>query len=202
MEITTPQLLYHGTTEACLNGFQCRLLNREFWRAGRDFGEGFYTTISPAQARKWAHKGADGSVTITRPCVLSIELISIPPEVTPLVFLSESENWARFIFEHRKETRSGHDPCQRHPELIVGPMADNDTGKIIRDAVQWRKDAAWFYSQITRTAKGRKLDVLHLGNQVVFASERWETSLRLIGFYLFSGGRWIYHENARQAELL
>ncbi len=29
-----------------------------------------------------------------------------------------------------------YDPCgEAHPDIIVGPMADGDTGRIVRDAV-------------------------------------------------------------------
>lgn len=94
----------------------------------------------------------------------------------------------------------GTDPCMKHPDLIIGPMADGDTGKILLEAVQLNKDVNWFYDQITRSSRGRRLDSLRLGNQVVFSSEMWESSLRLVGYHFFVGGRWIYHENSSTAE--
>lgn len=196
MDIITPQLLYHGTTSGTVDSFRSKLLNSQYWKPGKDFGEGFYTTISIAQARKWAHKGAKESWDGSKPCVLVVELKSVPPGITPLLFLSDSQGWAGFVYQHRKASVKGHDPCAAHPEIIIGPMADNDTGKIVQKGIQLNKDEDWFYEQITTSRKGRKLDSLQLGNQVVFCSEIWESALVFVGCHIYTGGRWIY-EDAR-----
>ena len=197
MEIITPQLIYHGTTDQYVASFQQQLLNSQHWRPGRDFGKAFYTTISPAQARKWEHKGARSSLdSKVRACVLEIELVSIPKHFEPLIFLSESLAWAEFILNHRLMAVGDHDPCPQHPDIIIGPMADSDTGKIVAEAVQLKKDISWFYDRITRTAKGRRMDALRLGNQIAFSSEQWESSLRLVGYTIYTGGRWVYHDNS------
>ncbi|OCT13687.1 hypothetical protein A8709_19060 [Paenibacillus pectinilyticus] len=202
MDIITPQRLYHGTTDNLVSLFQDKLLVSKYWRPGRDFGEGFYTTISAAQARIWARKAAARSLLGNEhPCVLEIELLTIPNQMEPLIFLSDSLAWAEFVMSHRRVMIKGEaDPCHKHPEIIIGPMADGDTGRIIEEAVQLKLDVHWFYDQILRTTRGRKLDALRLGNQVVFSSEKWETSLRLVGYNIFMGGRWIYHENTSSAE--
>ncbi|CAM4060690.1 DUF3990 domain-containing protein [Paenibacillus alkaliterrae] len=204
MDITTPQLLYHGTTSDTVQSFQHKLLNAPYWRPGKDFGEGFYTTISIAQARKWSHKAAKESLDGGRPCVLVVELASVPDSIEPLLFLSDSLAWASFIYAHRKVTSKGKDPCDSHPDILIGPMADNDTGKIVHKAVQLKKDEHWFYEQIIVSRGGRKLDSLRLGNQVVFCSERWESHLRLVGYHIYTGSRWMYHESedAGQAKLV
>jgi hypothetical protein len=203
MIFRTPQRLYHGTTDNSVPSFRKKLLDSRFWRPGRDFGEGFYTTISAAQARKWAVKTAAGQIGNVRPCVLEIELISVPSSFEPLIFLSDSLEWAKFILMHRLATKKGADPCPKHPDLIIGPMADSDTGKIVDDYVKLNKDLQWFYDQITRSARGKRLDPLRLGNQVVFASEKWEQSLRLVGFYVHaSKGRWIFYEQKSSAQSL
>ncbi|GGG18545.1 DUF3990 domain-containing protein [Paenibacillus abyssi] len=201
MDITTPQRLYHGTTDNLVPSFRKKLLDSQYWRPGRDFGEGFYTTISAAQARKWAHKAARSDITgSVSACVLEIEMVSMPPRVDPRVFLSDSLAWASFIMDHRKVTIKGKDPCKKHPDVIIGPMADSDTGKIVQEAVQLNKDEEWFYQQITRSLSGRRMDSLKLGNQVVFSSEKWESYLRLVGYNIYVGGRWIYHENSSATE--
>lgn len=198
--ISTPQRLYHGTTDQLVPAFQTKLLNHHFWRAGRDFGEGFYTTISVSQARIWAHKTAKSAIGITSPCVLELELISIPSDYYPKIFIGESLDWAQFILVHRLISDKGMDPCNKHPDIIIGPMADSDTGKIIQDAVQLKKDAKWFYDQITRSVKGKRLDSLRLGNQVVFSTEAWESALKLVGYYVYAKGRWTYYENSSKAK--
>lgn len=204
MDIITPQRLYHGTTDNYLPSFRDKLLNSRYWRPGRDFGEGFYTTISVGQARKWAYKGMRSSLQAdVRACVLEIELRAIPEACQPLIFLSDSLAWAQFIMLHRLVERKGEDPCEPgHPDIIIGPMADSDTGKIIKEALQLNKDAQWFYEQITRSMRGRRLDSLLLGNQVVFSSESWESSLALVGYYIYTGGRWVYHDCSSEAKSL
>lgn len=194
--ISTPQVLYHGTTEQYVDSFRQRLLDRRYWRPGRDFGCGFYTTTSIAQARKWARKMEKTSVPPARACVLEIVLTGIPQNFVPQVFLGASASWAEYIFAHRRENQKDKDPCKRHADLIIGPMADNDTGKIVQEAVLLNKDFLWFYHKIVRSAKGRRLDVLRLGNQVVFSSEDFEPLLRLTGYYVYAGGRWNHYENS------
>lgn len=194
MNIITPQRLYHGTTDQFVQSFQKKLLNAQYWRPGRDFGEGFYTTISAEQARKWAVQGAAKHIQEVHPCVLEIELHTVPLRMEPLVFLSDSFQWAKFIFEHRNAMKKGQDPCTSHPDIIIGPMADNDTGKIMNECVHLNKDVHWFYDQITRSMRGRRLDPMRLGNQVVFSSEHWNQSLRLIGYHVQNKGRWSYYD--------
>ncbi|MBH5318242.1 DUF3990 domain-containing protein [Paenibacillus sp. GSMTC-2017] len=200
MDITTPQLLYHGTTSNNIDSFSRQLLHSNYWRPGKDFGEGFYTTISIAQARRWAHKTAKEAWDGGKPCVLVVELTSLPPNVEPLLFLSDSPAWASFVYNHRKASTKGIDPCDSHPDIIIGPMADNDTGKIVHKGLQLNKNDEWFYDQIVRSQKGRKLDALKLGNQVVFASERWESHLALVGYHIYAGGRWIYGDASDASE--
>ncbi|HZG55031.1 DUF3990 domain-containing protein [Paenibacillus sp.] len=192
-----PTTLYHGTLDLYLESFTERLLNRTFWRPGRDFGEGFYTTISMQQAMKWAVQGAKhyAGLRTPVPCVLKIQLLPKKIDVLPRIFMSPEDEWIEFVFRHRVNDRKGWDPCRRHPDLLIGPMADNDTGAIVRDAVKLGKDAAWFGDKITRDRRGRRLDPLKLGNQVVFAHERLEDSLKLVGYYLRTEGRWKYHDN-------
>jgi hypothetical protein len=198
--ISTPQIIYHGTTERHLNSFRTKLLDKNYWRPGRDFGEGFYNTTSNVQARKWARKAEKSAVPQSRACVLEIELTGVPERYVPQVFLGMSDSWGAYIFAHRKVIKKNEDPCEKHAELIVGPVADNDTGKIVQDAVSLNKDASWFYDRITRTVRGRKMDALRLGNQIVFSSERWESSLRLVGYYIYTGSRWMYYENSYKIE--
>jgi hypothetical protein len=131
---------------------------------------------------------------------LEIELTGIPKHFIPQVFLGISASWGEYIFAHRIITRKNEDPCIEHADLIIGPMADNDTGKIVQNAVSLNKDHHWFYDKITRSVQGKRLDALRLGNQVVFSSERWESSLRLVGYYIYAGRRWMYHENSGSVE--
>jgi hypothetical protein len=152
------------------------------------------------QARKWARKAEKGAVPISRACVLEIELTGIPEHFVPQVFLGISPSWGEYIFAHRTAIKKNFDPCKRHADVIIGPMADNDTGKIVQNAVSLNKDHLWFYNKITRNIQGKRLDALRLGNQVVFSSEQWDSSLLLTGYYIYIGRRWMYHENSGSIE--
>ncbi|TLS54175.1 hypothetical protein FE782_02175 [Paenibacillus antri] len=112
------------------------------------------------------------------PCVLKIQLLPKRIDVFPRIFMAPEAEWAEF-----------------DPDLMIGPMADNDAGMIVRDAVKLGKDAVSSATRSLRDRRGRKLDPLRLGNQVVFANERLEDSLRLVGYYLRSEGRLKYHDN-------
>ncbi|XID94641.1 hypothetical protein ACF3MZ_09065 [Paenibacillaceae bacterium WGS1546] len=106
-----------------------------------------------------------------------------------------SKEWAKYIYDHRvvplkKDTV---DPCTRHAHIVIGPMADADTGKIVQDGVRLKKDASWFMDKITRNSANRRLDGLELGNQIAFCDERLAPMLRLSGAYLFQGRRWRYY---------
>ncbi|WP_199620280.1 DUF3990 domain-containing protein [Paenibacillus alkalitolerans] len=196
--IMYPQTLYHGTVDVCLDSFRTKLLDSTYWRPDRDFGAGFYTTTSLDQAKRWAREAARkyAGIDIPCPCVLQIafDAEKIDFEYEPRVYLSETFPWARFIYLHRTQARQGYDPCVRHPDLLFGPMADNDTGKIVEDALQLKKDALWFYRQIVRSRSGRRLNTMQLGNQVAFCNTKFEQSLDLTGYHIFNGRRWQFHD--------
>lgn len=192
--IHTPQILYHGTSTQHLNAFHTKLLDRTCWRPGTDFGEGLYTATSLKQAKNWARHTVNREGVISKPLVLVLKLVHVPDHFTPQIFLGLSLSWSDYIWAHRTVKQKGKDPCRRHADLIVGPVADNDVGKIVHEAMTLNKDRYWFYHQITRNKKGRKIDVSKLGHQVVFANELWEDYLKLVGYYIYTGGRWSYHE--------
>lgn len=199
-QIYQPESVYHGTLDIYLDSFKHKLLDSQYWRPGRDFGEGFYTTTSLQQAKDWAVKMQD-KYDEGLPCVLKVGILK-PDSLNPTYLIfppGPSETWAGFIFEHRKTTRKGQDPCKRHPEIVMGPMADADTGKIIQDAVQWNKDVHWFYDRIIRNNRNRLLDAFRLGYQITFCSERLERMLSLHGYYVQKERGWVYHENRDQA---
>jgi hypothetical protein len=195
-QIMYPQTLYHGTIDLNLDSFRTRLLDRTYWKPKRDFGAGFYTTTSIIQAKKWARDTAKkytGPET-PRPCVLEIEFNAERTAFEPLVYISETVYWAKFVLDHRTKTERDYDPCPVHPDLVIGPVADNDTGKIVEAAIKLNKtdDPNWFFNQIVRSRHGRRRDTTGLGNQVVFSKEGLERMLRLTGYYTFFGSRWQY----------
>jgi hypothetical protein len=157
-----------------------------------------YTTISFEQAKKWARLNAAEYLGAQdpQPCVLEIGLLPVTMNGMVEIFMGPTLRWAEFILEHRMNKIKGFDPCQAHPDIIAGPMADNRTSALVEDVLQLNQDAAWFLRQITRSKKGRILDSQRLGNQVVFCNENLRPMLRLTGYYIYTGSRWRYYENS------
>lgn len=61
--------------------------------------------------------------------------------------MGASIEWAQYILDHR--TVKEEDPCpsaykRPHGDIVTGPMADNDTGEIIKEFIETGdKDGAW-----------------------------------------------------------
>lgn len=199
--VTFPQWLYHGTTADCLPGFMAELINPQFWKPGKDFGPGFYTTIDLPQAKEWALKW--GSENMEDPCVLEIvlNLESIPESKSHDIFLGPSREWAKFILDHR--TMKEEDPCtglyaREHAQIVTGPMADGNTGRIVDVFTKTGdKDVDWFYEQIMIDKNKNSMSGLALGNQISFHDvQSARQMLRLHGAWILnSEEEWIYYDN-------
>ncbi|RKP56818.1 DUF3990 domain-containing protein [Cohnella endophytica] len=191
IDIEFPSSVYHGTLDIYYESFKNRILNKNYWKQGRDFGQGFYTTISIEQAKNWARSMQD-KLNMGRPCVLEIELsperLIFQPNYR--IFAGISPTWGKYIYEHRTIPEYGNDPCESHAQIIIGPMADADTGKIVQDGLRLKKDNVWFLDKITRNHANRRLDGLELGNQIAFSDEELAPMLRLTGAYVYQGKRW------------
>ncbi|MBT2761883.1 DUF3990 domain-containing protein [Paenibacillus sp. ISL-20] len=204
-----PQYVYHGTVSKCIKGFERRILDKSFWRpTDRDFGAGFYTTISEKQAKDWAFKAAMKDPDIySNPAVLKIQIIpmNLPKEIRSLIFLGHtSPEWTKFIIDHRLECLSGYCPCGvgQHPEIVVGQMADNKMDIVLEDferldySLTGEDKYEWFYEKITRNYRRRKLDALELGNQIVFCDDNLNEALLLYSSSTYDTNKkgWVEHE--------
>src|SRR5690606_8572748 len=103
----------------------------------RDFGRGLYTTISLDQAKTWA-RSMQEKLNQGNPCVLEIGVSIDEVTTTPhyRIFTGISNDWAKYIYEHRTVSSRYDDPCKPHADIVIGPMADADTGKIVQDGVK------------------------------------------------------------------
>ncbi len=203
IDVVFPSSVYHGTLDIYLDSFKERLLNKNYWKTGRDFGQGLYTTISIDQAKAWARSMQD-KWNEGQPCVLEIavqaERLTFQPHFR--IFTGISSEWAKYIYQHRKVIPGEGDPCSSHAHIAIGPMADANTGNIVQDAVRLNKDSQWFLDKITRNHSNRRLDSLQLGNQIVFCDEALTPMLNLTGAYLYQGRRWRYNGNEETAQQL
>lgn len=203
-----PKYVYHGTLKKYLPGLYDRLLDDSWWRkTDRDFGAGFYTTISFRQAAKWAVKAALDSMKtdFSEAVVLKIRVGAdqFPNFSDCLVFLGDSNpDWTRFIVDHRLDCRDdGFDPCKHHPAIIIGQMADNKMEKVhfeynrSKIEIKGNEKYEWYYNKMTQNQEGHHLDSLDLGNQICFSDPGLNEMLSIEKFYVLDEGtrEWIEH---------
>jgi hypothetical protein len=216
-----PEFLYHGTTMAAVlhpDGFVKKLINQEFMRNprsnDRDFGTGFYTTIDFRQAAEWARRkmlavwesGKDIHYYTEEelPVIVQIRCIQadVPQKIEVLDFRGEGDAWSDFILTHRIGSQLNNCHCIQfnglpHPQIVCGPMADNDTGQVIaqfkQEGREWENadDRRWFRQQITQTNDGILQSGLELGDQIAWFGEDLNNFLRYDGYYKINKDRFL-----------
>jgi len=209
-QIELPEVVYHGTQYSAIDGIIRKPINPDFWKPDKDFGAGFYTTIDLHQATLWAKKPfmmlAEFANQENRnvrwvpkiplgrtPVVLVLEIHPdrYDDNIRLLDFRGEGRAWVNFILRHRLHGKPGQCRCELHPQIVCGPMADNDTGTIISTFKQNQRspdrdsDVEWFREQITMSKDGRRLNGLQLGDQIAFFDERLNGILKVRGYYVY-----------------
>ena len=139
-----PGKIIHGTTELGFasimrHNIQTRgydILGIPTPPKSLDFGEGFYCTYNNSLCRKQARILASTRAKIfnSKPIVISITVDSNINRDSTLKCLFFDGNinidgleWAEFVVFHRvnKEiSRCSREPCNGHPDIIIGPVAD------------------------------------------------------------------------------
>jgi hypothetical protein len=175
--VDVPPILYHGTTKSFTDALErdpgC-LINPDFWKPNRDFGEGFYTTTDLPQAKAWAIDNTDFDFLDARVLVIRCNPDKIPTpknddQVVHRVYIGATYDWSKYILEHRINEEKGMDPCYPRPELhgwiVTGPMADSITGTIVKELrmeyliakrAQNQKNRSRSYGSFPRRYKKRK----------------------------------------------
>lgn len=156
--------LYHGSNVAI------EKIDLSKGHINKDFGKGFYLTTLPQQAMEMAKRKARQFLD-TKPVVTTFlfdenELTS--GELNVKVFHAVSEEWAMFILQNRKASRTGfhHDY-----DIVVGPVAD--------DSVVQQLDL-FEMGLITLSQLVEALRCLDLNNQYFFGTERAVSKLTRI----------------------
>ena len=117
-------ILYHGSN---VEVKQPRIIisNRTL-----DFGAGFYTTSSEAQAEKWARtqtlRRREGKPTVT---VYEFDEVKAA-EASVLRFEAAEWEWLRYVTDNRKGIYRG-----AKMDIVIGPVADDNTMPVINDYV-------------------------------------------------------------------
>ena len=156
--------LYHGSNVAIDK------IDLSKGHINKDFGKGFYLTTLPQQAMEMAKRKARQFLD-TKPVVTTFlfdenELTS--GELNVKVFHAVSEEWAMFILQNRKASRTGfhHDY-----DIVVGPVAD--------DSVVQQLDL-FEMGLITLSQLVEALRYRDLYNQYFFGTERAVSKLTRI----------------------
>lgn len=156
--------LYHGSNVAIDK------IDLSQGHINKDFGKGFYLTTLPQQAMEMAKRKARQFLD-TKPVVTTFlfdenELTS--GELNVKVFHAVSEEWAMFILQNRKASRTGfhHDY-----DIVVGPVAD--------DSVVQQLDL-FEMGLITLSQLVEALRYRDLNNQYFFGTERAVSKLTRI----------------------
>ena len=156
--------LYHGSNVAIDK------IDLSKGHINKDFGKGFYLTTLPQQAMEMAMRKARQFLD-TKPVVTTFlfeenELTS--GELNVRVFHAVSEEWAMFILQNRKASRTGfhHDY-----DIVVGPVAD--------DSVVQQLDL-FEMGLITLPQLVEALRYRDLNNQYFFGTERAVSKLTRI----------------------
>lgn len=156
--------LYHGSNVAIVK------IDLSKGHINKDFGKGFYLTTLPQQAMEMAKRKArqflDAKPVVTTFLFDENELTS--GELNVKVFHAVSEEWAMFILQNRKASRTGfhHDY-----DIVVGPVAD--------DSVVQQLDL-FEMGLITLSQLVEALRYRDLNNQYFFGTERAVSKLTRI----------------------
>ncbi|MDR1013695.1 MAG: DUF3990 domain-containing protein [Coriobacteriales bacterium] len=131
-----------------------------------DFGAGFYTTSSVEQAERWARlqkrrRGANGAVI----SIYGFDVEAAIGNLATLEFKEPDGDWLDFVVSHRKGLAAAD-----LYDLVVGPVADDDTMTVINDYMDGRYTKA---EAVTRLLPQRLVD------QYAFLSE---AALSFLGY--------------------
>ena len=174
MSMAFEQPLYHGTIEAIPQIDVAR------GRLHKDFGRGFYMSLSPEQAISMMHKKLREAVRRSRNArqcsfIEHLYRIQLKPsselELKVKIFESADLEWLEFILMCRESTL----PHPHEFDVVIGPTADDDTLVSLQN--YWKG----VYGPIgSTTAKMALLSVLepeNLGTQCCLCSRKSESSV-------------------------
>lgn len=123
-----------------------------------DFGGGFYTTTSEAQAKSWAVKVAYRNNTAHR-CVnrYDFDLAGAESELTVISFDVADEKWLDFICANRSGKPTGD------YDVVIGPVADD---RVYRVVVEYEN------GDLDKETALKNLKTEALCDQVLFHTEK------------------------------
>lgn len=109
-------ILYHGSTEIVASP---KILASSHTL---DFGKGFYTTTSAAQASKWVARKLEREGLYAKPGYLNVYKYdeNKTRDLDILRFDTADEKWLDFVMSNR------NDPCFEHKhDIVFGPVAND-----------------------------------------------------------------------------
>lgn len=124
-QINDTMLVYHGGSEVVENP-EIRI-----GRYKKDFYWGFYCTILPIQAERWAMRNL-------RKSIVNVYKFNVNPDLNIKYFKDMTEEWLDFIVMCRSGGSHGYD-------IVEGPMADDTIYNYIQDFIDEKISRSAFW---------------------------------------------------------
>lgn len=201
-----PDVVYHGTFLSNLENFRSKPLDRRKWltknRDGRiqtkDFGYGLYTATDFHRVARFVQGKLKRNFRSLddKPCILEFQVNHSSCEHFA-VFTGVSEKWSEFVFDHRTNWMEPCNSCApEHPELVVGPIADNSFRKVLaslkRKTASLCEEKGELSFEDFAGLKSWLLSSSELNNQIVFCNDEVQI-LRIVKYYTLDDGKWVEH---------
>ena len=154
--------LYHGSTVA---------VRKPSVKRGRptvDFGQGFYTTTSYEQAKKWAElkrKRTSAPHAVVTEYEVADDILQ--GRYTTLFFSGPTQEWLDFVAENRSGNYNG-----KSYDIVYGPVANDDV---------YTTFTLYQAGALTKEQTLETLKIKKLYDQMVFTTEKALSFLKFAG---------------------
>lgn len=148
---------YHGTNMVSAKDILEKGINLQSGRQDADFGQGFYTTESYEQAKRWAGKTKSSAV---------IGFYCDTDKLDGVKFNGFTKEWKEYVYNNRVDVL---DTCP-FKDYIEGPLADGRTKRMARKVSLGEISKADFMAEISKS---------DIGSQVAFKTQKAVDSLKM-----------------------
>lgn len=142
--------VYHGGTEAITNPLVSA------GRPGLDFGQGFYVTIMPEQAKLWADRMARQRRTKGVLSVYTLEMKALREKYSYLFFPKYDSDWLNFI----ANSRTGKKPWAGY-DCIEGGIANDRVIDMVEAYIAHIVTADFALSELSKHQPNHQICILN-----------------------------------------
>lgn len=156
--------VYHGGTEAITNPLVSA------GRPGLDFGQGFYVTIMPEQAKLWADRMARQRRTKGVLSVYTLDMKALREKYSYLFFPKYDSDWLNFI----ANSRTGKKPWAGY-DCIEGGIANDRVIDMVEAYIAHTVAAEYALSELSKHQPNHQICILN--QQAIDECLRFKRSL-------------------------